>query len=222
MSEQRGDTEERREDQRPAPTAGEPAVGAVTPEPGEAGTEAGAAAAAGAADEQASGAEPESELERVRRERDEYLEVAQRARAELDNFRKRARSEAAGAELRGKAAVARDLIPALDNLERALTAAGVDPSGAVPEGEPMSEEVSARTALAEGVALVYRELRGGIERVGVVAFDPTGERFDPALHEAVATGESDGSDPGLVLETLEKGYRIGDQVLRPARVIVSG
>lgn len=166
--------------------------------------------------------EPEDELERARRERDEYLETAQRARAELENFRKRARAETAGAEQRGKAAVARDLIPALDNLERALVAAGVEPAGKSPQGEPASQEVSAHTALAEGVALVYRELCAGIERAGVVSFDPLGERFDPALHEAVATAERDGPEPGHVVETLEKGYRVGDQVLRPARVVVSG
>jgi molecular chaperone GrpE len=174
-----------------------------------------------AAAEEAAGTQPEDELERAQRERDEYLDMAQRARAELENFRKRVRAETAGAEQRGRAAVARDLIPALDNLERALTAAGVDPAG-TPQGEPASEEVSAHTALAEGVALVYRELCAGIERAGVVAFDPLGERFDPALHEVVATTERDGAEPGLVLETLEKGYRVGDQVLRPARVVVSG
>ena len=167
--------------------------------------------------------EPEDELARARRERDEYLEIAQRARAELENFCKRTRAETAGAEQRGKAAVARDLIPALDNLERALVAAGVEPAGvSSPTGEPASEEVTAHTALAEGVALVYRELCAGIERAGVVAFDPLGERFDPALHEAVATAERDGAEHGTVLETLEKGYRVGDQVLRPARVVVSG
>ncbi len=191
------------------------------PRAGEA-AEASAAEPAAGAEEAGAAAEPESELERAERQRDEYLEMAQRSRAELDNFRKRARAEAAGAELRGKAAVARDLLPALDNLERALIAAGVDPAGAAPEGEPASEEVSAQTALAEGVALVYRELRSGIERAGVVAFDPLGERFDPSLHEAVATAQSDGGESGLVLETLEKGYRIGDQVLRPARVVVNG
>ena len=166
--------------------------------------------------------EPESELEAALRERGEYLDLAQRARAELDNFRKRTAAETSAAERRGRAAVARDLIPALDNLERALLAAGVEPAGAAPpEGEPASQEVSAHTALAEGVALVYRELRDGLQRAGVEVFDPSGERFDPATCEAVATGTREGVEKGAVLEVLERGYRIGDQLLRPARVVVS-
>ena len=166
---------------------------------------------------------PESELEVALRERGEYLELAQRARAELENYRRRVSGEAQTAERRGRAAVARDMIPALDNLERALIAAGVDPEGSTaPSGEPVSREVSAHTALAEGVGLVYRELREGLRRAGVESFDPLGEKFDPKHHEAIATGAGDGVGPGQVLETLEKGYSLGDTVLRPARVIVSG
>ena len=112
--------------------------------------------------------------------------------------------------------------PARDNLERALIAAGADPDRPDPGGEPPSEEVSARDALAEGVALVYRERGAALERSGGVAFDPVGERFDPAEHEAVATGEADGVASGTVLETLERGYRVDSQVIRPARVVVSG
>jgi molecular chaperone GrpE len=152
------------------------------------------------------------------------LEIAQRARADFENYRKRAAREARDAERRGKVGLARELVPALDNLERALRAAGIDPeegTSGVP-GEAPSEEVSAHEALARGVALVYRELRGALERAGVETYDPTGERFDPATSEAlsVRTGE-DGTDAGVVIETLEKGYRLDGQVLRPARVVVS-
>jgi len=157
------------------------------------------------------------------RERDEHLELAQRARADFENYRRRVKAEVAEAEQRGRAALARNVLPALDNLERALVAAGVDPEArARTAGEAPSEEVSARDALAEGVALVYRELAAALERTGVVAFDPVGERFDPAQHEAIATGEADGVDSGTVIETLERGYRVDAQVIRPARVIVSG
>jgi molecular chaperone GrpE len=166
--------------------------------------------------------EPESELDAALREREEYLDLAQRARADLDNYRKRTSAETGAAERRGRAALAGDLIPALDNLERALLAAGVEPEGTTPpEGEPASQEVSAHLALAEGVALVYRELREGLQRAGVERFDPSGERFDPATCEAVATAGGDGAEKGTVIEVLEKGYRIGDLLLRPARVVVS-
>lgn len=162
------------------------------------------------------------ELVEARRERDEYLELAKRTKADFENYRKRVARETEEAQARGKAGLARELIPALDNLERALRSAGVDPEaneGA--GGEPRSEEVSAREALARGVALVYRELAGTLERAGVESYDPAGEPFDPAWHEALATRASDGAEPGTVLETVEKGYRLDGQVLRAARVVVS-
>jgi molecular chaperone GrpE len=160
----------------------------------------------------------------IKRERDEYLEIAQRARADFENYRRRAARETQEAERRGKAALARELVPALDNLERALRAAGIDPeTGTSGEpGEAPSEEVSAHEALARGVALVYGELRAALERAGVETYDPTGERFDPATCEALSVrAGGDGVDPGVVIETIEKGYRLDGQVLRAARVVVS-
>ena len=156
------------------------------------------------------------------RERDEHLELAQRARADFENYRRRVKAEIAEAEQRGRASLARGVLPALDNLERALVAAGIDPAGRPdPRGEAPSEDLG-RDALAEGVALVYRELGAALERSGVVAFDPVGDRFDPAQHEAIATGQAEGVENGTVLETLERGYRVDSQVIRPARVVVSG
>jgi molecular chaperone GrpE len=143
------------------------------------------------------------------RVRDEHLALAQRARADFENYRRRVKAELADAEQRGRANLARGVLPALDNLERALVAAGVDPvERPDPAGEAPSEEVSARDALAEGVALVYRELGAALERSGVVSFDPVGEQFDPSEHEAIATGEAAGVASGTVLETLERGYRV--------------
>jgi molecular chaperone GrpE len=159
----------------------------------------------------------------VKRERDEYLELARRARADFENFRKRASRDAEEAERRGKAGLARELVPALDNLERALRSAGIDPDArAAAPAEPESREVSAHEALAEGVALVLRELRETLARAGVESYDPTGERFDPTWHEALATRPDPGSDAGVVLETVEKGYRVDGQLIRAARVVVSG
>ena len=161
----------------------------------------------------------------VKRERDEYLVIAQRARADFENYRKRAARDAQEAERRGKAGLARELLPALDNLERALRAAGLDPDAGAPEGregDPVSEEVSGQEALARGVALVHGELRAALERAGVETYDPTGEKFDPTQHEALSVrGGADSVDAGVVVETLEKGYRLDGQVLRPARVVVS-
>ena len=85
-----------------------------------------------------------------------------------------------------------------------------------------SEEVSAQEALARGVALVYNELRSALERAGVETYDPTGEPFDPNTSEALATRPAgDRVEPGVVIETLERGYRLDGQVLRAARVVVS-
>jgi len=161
------------------------------------------------------------QLTEAERERDEYLELAKRTQADFENYRKRVARDQAEAQARGKAELARQLIPALDNLERALLVAGIDPaSDNAAEQDPPSREVSAREALAEGVALVYRELRLTLQRAGVEAYDPTGEKFDPAWHEALSTRVEEGAEPGKVVETLEKGYRLHGQVLRPARVVV--
>jgi molecular chaperone GrpE len=146
------------------------------------------------------------ELSATKRERDEYLELAQRTRADFENYRKRVAKETSEALARGKAELARELLPAIDNLERALQ------SGA---------DASAHEALVRGVELVLEELRGRLRSAGVEAFDPTGERFDPELHEALSTQPADGTESGVVLETVEKGYRLNGQVLRPARVVVS-
>jgi molecular chaperone GrpE len=154
------------------------------------------------------------ELLSARRERDEYLELAKRTKADFENYRKRTERDAAEAERRGRAGLVRELVPVLDNLERALLAAGVDPAG------PQAGQDDG-AALAQGVLLVYRDLRSAVERAGVETYDPAGESFDPAWHEALSTRPAGDGAPGTVLETVEKGYRLGDQVLRPARVIVS-
>ncbi len=146
------------------------------------------------------------ELGETKRERDEYLELAQRTRADFDNYRKRVARETSEALARGKAELARELLPVIDNLERALQA---------------GQDTSAIEALARGVAMVHDELRGRLESAGVEAFDPLGEHFDPQLHEALSTRPEEGTEAGIVVETLEKGYRLNGQVLRPAKVVVS-
>ena len=138
-------------------------------------------------------------------QRDDYLALAQRTQADFENYRKRVAREARAAQDRGAATLARELLPALDNLDRALEAAD--------EGDP----------LLDGVRLVRAELAAGLARVGIESFSPIGEVFDPSVHEAVATApqEPGGSESGVVVEVYQLGYRLGDTVIRPARVVVA-
>ena len=149
-------------------------------------------------------AEAEDPLASAERERDEYLDLARRTQADFENYRKRAAREAAAAGERAKSGLVRELLPIVDNLERALISAE--------EGEQH---------LAEGVRLVHSELIAVLERNGVQQFDPAGDRFDPAEHEALSMRGEDGSEPGVVLDVVEKGYRANGTILRPARVVVS-
>ena len=138
------------------------------------------------------------------RQRDEYLALAQRTQADFDNYRKRAARDIAVAGTRAKAGLARELLPAIDNLERAVEASGEQEQG-----------------LAQGVRLVHDELIAALGRGGLERFDPSGERFDPEHHEAIATRPQEGVEAGVVLDVAEKGYRTPDTVVRPARVVVS-
>jgi len=147
----------------------------------------------------------EDPLAQAQRERDEYLALAQRTQADFENWRKRAAKEAAAAGERAKSGLVRELLPVVDNLERALASA---------------EE--SEQHLAAGVRLVHSELLAVLERNGVEQFDPEGEKFDPEVHEALSTREADGAKPGTVLDVVEKGYKANGAVLRPARVVVSG
>jgi len=147
----------------------------------------------------------ETEEPDVERERDEYLALAQRAQADLENYRKRAAKEIAAAGQRAKSGLVGELLPVVDNLERALASAG--------DGEEH---------LADGVKLVHSELVSVLARNGVEVFDPKGEKFDPTFHEAISTREDEAAGPGVVLDVVEKGYRLSGTVLRPARVVVSG
>ncbi len=162
----------------------------------------GGEAAASAAD---AGAEELDPLARAERERDEHLDTLRRVAAEFDNYKKRVARE--HEELRGRAAerLLHDLLPVFDDLERALAAF----------------ETSDKEAIADGVALVHRALWTLLEREGVAELDPAGEAFDPHRHEALLSQPSDQPE-GTVIEVIQKGFLLGDRVLRPARVVVSG
>jgi molecular chaperone GrpE len=154
--------------------------------------------------EQKEEVESEDPHARLERERDEYLDLARRAQADFENYRKRAAKEAALAGQRAKSGLVRELLPVVDNLERALASAGDD-----------------EQHLAEGVRLVHSELIAVLERNGVEQFNPRGERFDPEEHEALSMRSEDGAESGTVLDVVEKGYRANGGILRPARVVVS-
>jgi molecular chaperone GrpE len=140
----------------------------------------------------------------AQRERDEYLELAKRTKADFENYRKRVAADVQAAAARGKAEVAREVIDAVDNLERALEAA--DGSG---------------DGLASGVEMVLGSLRETLQRHGIEVVDPAGEKFDPNQHEALSTIPVEGTEGGTVVEVMQKGYRMDEQLLRPARVVVS-
>ena len=147
--------------------------------------------------------DPANEEERIVDQPEDYLALAQRVQADFENYRKRAVREAAAAGERARSGLVRELLPVVDNLERALASAE--------DGEQH---------LAEGVRLVHSELIAVLERNGIQQFDPAGDKFDPSEHEALSV--RDDGDPGVVLEVVEKGYRSNGNVLRPARVVVSG
>ena len=141
----------------------------------------------------------------LKAERDRYLDLAKRTQADFDNYRKRAAKDAAAAGARAKGGLVRELLPVVDNLERALASAA-----------------ESDAAIAEGVRLVHADLVGVLERNGIEAQEPTGEKFDPTEHEAVSMRSEEGAEPGIVLDVVEKGYKLNDTVIRPARVVVSG
>ncbi len=144
---------------------------------------------------------------------DEYLELAQRTKADFENYRRRAAREASLAQERGVAKLVKELLPAVDNLDRALDAAqahGGDGEGSEPD-----------SPLISGIKLVHAEVVAALGRAGIERFEPRGEQFDPQYHEAVAQQPFPGSEPGSIVEVYQRGYRIGETVLRPARVLVA-
>jgi molecular chaperone GrpE len=149
--------------------------------------------------------EPEDELTVALRERAEYLDLAKRTQADFENYRKRAAKEVAAAGGRARIGLIREILPVLDNLERAL--------GVAPE--------AGGDGFVEGVRLVYRDLQGALSRAGVETIEPKGDAFDPNVHEALSMRPQEGAESGTVVDVVEKGYRTADTVVRPARVVVA-
>jgi molecular chaperone GrpE len=144
------------------------------------------------------------EVAAVKAERDELFDRLQRLAAEFDNFRKRSAREQAAMFARANERLVKELLPILDDLGRALEAA--------------SKHEEAK--LEEGVRLVHRALADVLQKEGLAEIETDG-KFDPHVHEALLAQPSD-EEEGTVIEVVQKGYRLGDRVLRPARVVVAG
>jgi len=144
------------------------------------------------------------DLARAEAERDEYLDLLQRAKADFENYRKRAARDQEHMVAHAHERLVRELLPVLDDLERALQAA----------------ERHEDAALVDGVKLVEQALRKALEKEGLTEIETAGP-FDPHVHEAMLAQPGEGAEPGSVLEVVQRGYRIGDKVVRPARVIVA-
>jgi molecular chaperone GrpE len=144
------------------------------------------------------------ELEALRAENEELIDDLQRLKAEFDNYRKRAARDQESLVARAHERLVKELLPVLDDLERALGAA----------------EQHEEAKLEEGVRLVQRSLADALAREGLQEVEADG-KFDPHVHEGLLTQPSEAPE-GSVIEVLQKGYRLGDRVLRPARVVISG
>jgi molecular chaperone GrpE len=160
-------------------------------------------------DEQTEESDPEAlslddQLATLALERDEYLDLLQRVQADFENYRKRAAREQERLVAHAHERLVRELLPILDDLERALDAA----------------ERHEETKLVEGVKLVEQALRRALAKEGLAEI-PTDGAFDPHVHEAMLIKPGNGTEPGSVLEVVQRGYRLGDKVVRPARVIVA-
>ncbi len=145
-----------------------------------------------------------ADLEAARRQSDEYLTLAQRVQADFENYRRRNNAARAEAFDEGAVALAKTLLPVVDNLERAVAAS----------------ESSADAALREGVVMVHRQLVEALEKRGIEAISRLGEKFDPSLENAVMTAPREEGEPGTVCAVFQKGYKLDKTVLRHAMVKV--
>ena len=148
----------------------------------------------------------QEELEKAKAQSDEYLDLAQRKQAEFANYRRRTEGIRAEAYDDGRREAISQLLPVVDNLERALAAAGEE-----------------ENALKSGVEMVLRQTRDALTKMGVEEIDPQGQPFDAGLMNAVMQGSADEGEPGTVCMVLQKGYKLGERVIRHAMVkVVAG
>ena len=145
----------------------------------------------------------EEQVAALESERDEHLNDLKRVAAEFENYRKRVLRDQESLVARAHERLVKELLPVLDDLERALAAA----------------EQHEEATLEEGVRLVHRELAAALQREGLAEIETNG-RFDPHVHEALLSQPSE-AEEGSIIEVVQKGYALGDRVVRPARVVVA-
>ncbi|MRH43072.1 nucleotide exchange factor GrpE [Aquibacillus halophilus] len=148
----------------------------------------------------------DSELENLKQEKEEMRERLLRLQAEYDNFRKRTQKEKEADRKYKSQALVTELLPVVDSFERALSIEVNDES---------------TSSFVEGVKMVYRQLTDALGKEGVEEIKTTGEEFDPHLHQAVMQVEDDQYESNIVLEELQKGFKLKDRVIRPAMVKVN-
>ncbi len=144
--------------------------------------------------------------EAAEKDRDQYLALARQTKADFENYQKRSQRDQAQERRYAPGPLAADLLPALDNLERATAAA---------------QQAGEKGPLVQGVALVESQVLDVLRRHGITRMEAQGQPFDPNLHQAVLQQPTDAQPPFTVLQVLEQGYLIHDRVLRPARVVVA-
>jgi molecular chaperone GrpE len=154
--------------------------------------------------EPAAGPGLEERVATLEKEKQETYERLLRTAADLDNFRKRSRKDLDDARFKAREDVLREILPGIDNLERAVAAGGTSPEGVL-----------------EGVRLVLRQFQTALERVDVKSFESVGQPFDPTRHEAIAQVETADQPAGSVVTEMQRGYTIGSRLLRPALVTVA-
>jgi len=145
-----------------------------------------------------------AEVNKYKSQVEEYLQIAQRVQADFDNYRRRTHQEREELLKYSSARLATNLLPILDNFERAISSSGNDAG-----------------KLKEGIELIFRQLRDVLEKEGVKPMDAVGKEFDPNLHEAVMQEQSEEHADNVIIEELQKGYMLADRVIRPAMVKVA-
>lgn len=147
----------------------------------------------------------QNEIESLQQEKEELQQRTLRIQAEFDNFKKRSQKEKEADQKYKAQAIVTELLPAIDNFERALE----------------TETTEDASSLVEGITMVYRQLQDALKSQGVEPIESVGESFDPNLHHAVMQIEDEEIESNTVVEEMQKGYMLKDRVIRPAMVKVN-